>query len=354
LIDSLFTTELVSWYNENKRNLPWRETSDPYNIWLSEVILQQTRVAQGLPYYQKFIELFPSVHILANAEEKEVLRAWQGLGYYSRARNLHRCAKIISEKMNGIFPDNYSGLLKLPGIGDYTAAAIASIAYGEKVAVVDGNVFRVMARYYGIESDIASGKGKIIFQKKANELVLSTQPDVYNQAIMEFGALQCIPKNPGCDICPLNIECIARKEKLQDQLPIKSKKVKVKKRYFHYFVFKMKDELLLGERQDSDIWKGLYDFYLYETLELKEQDHLINETILKDLKENIITIEESRNYKHILTHQHIYAKFFIIELNTNTIIKRPDQRKMSFYDQTDILDLPKPVLISSFLNDYIF
>jgi A/G-specific adenine glycosylase len=354
LIDSLFIIELVSWYNRNKRDLPWRETSDPYKIWLSEVILQQTRVVQGLPYYQKFIELFPSVHSLANAEEKDVLRAWQGLGYYSRARNLHGCAKIISEKMNGVFPNNYSDLLKLPGIGNYTAAAIASIAYGQKVAVVDGNVFRVMARYYGIDTDIASGKGKKIFQNKADELVLSTQPDIYNQAIMEFGALQCVPKNPVCDICPLNIECVARKEKLQDQLPVKSKKVKVKKRYFNYFVFRTKDGLLLGERLNNDIWKGLYDFYLHETLEPKEQDHLVDETILKDSINDIISIEESRNYKHILTHQHIYAKFFLIELNSTSILKRLIQRKMTFYNQTEIFDLPKPALISSFLNDYIF
>jgi len=218
-----FSARLVEWYLQNKRELPWRTTKDPYKIWLSEIILQQTRVAQGLPYYLKFIEKYPNVRALANADEQEVLRLWQGLGYYSRARNLHAAAKYVANELGGNFPDSYQKLKQLKGVGDYTAAAIASFAYQEKVAVVDGNVYRVLARLFGIEIDINSNEGKKTFSKLANELITQYQPDLHNQAMMEFGALHCTPANPNCMFCPFTTECEARLTQRQSVLPIKIK-----------------------------------------------------------------------------------------------------------------------------------
>src|SRR6185369_7763226 len=217
-----FSSMIIDWYHANHRNLPWRATIDPYKIWLSEVMLQQTRVAQGLPYYERFVCSFPTVFDLAMATEQNVLRLWQGLGYYSRARNLHRCAKEVVEKFNGHFPNSFNELSKLPGIGDYTAAAIASIAFRQPVAVVDGNVYRVLARVFGIEKDITSGEGKKHFFSFANELINKERPDLFNQAVMEFGALHCVPKKPKCGECIFSKSCEANQRNLQAVLPIKS------------------------------------------------------------------------------------------------------------------------------------
>ncbi|HYG19647.1 MAG TPA: A/G-specific adenine glycosylase, partial [Ohtaekwangia sp.] len=234
-----FPDKVVEWYDQNKRDLPWRQTRDPYKVWLSEVILQQTRVSQGLPYYLKFIEQYPDVHALAAASEQEVLRCWQGLGYYTRARNLHKCAKQVASAHRGIFPTSFAELKTLPGIGDYTAAAIASISFGEQVAVVDGNVFRVLARIFGIDKPINSPEGKNHFSTLANALISKhPQPDIYNQAVMEFGALHCVPKNPLCDSCPFKGICVAAMQELQHALPVKLKAKPVRKRYFNYFVIR--------------------------------------------------------------------------------------------------------------------
>ena len=233
----IFTNLLLQWYLQNKRDLPWRKTTDAYPIWLSEIMLQQTRVAQGMPYFLSFMERFPTVFDLAKADEEQVLKLWQGLGYYSRARNMHKTAQIIASECNGEFPNNYTDLLKLKGIGDYTAAAIASFAFNEVVPVVDGNVFRVLSRYFDIETDISSATAKKEFAALGRELMPKANPALFNQAIMEFGALQCVPKNPDCGICIFSSSCAALQKNKVNQLPIKTKKAKVRNRYFHYLVF---------------------------------------------------------------------------------------------------------------------
>ncbi|MEY2629135.1 MAG: Adenine glycosylase, partial [Bacteroidota bacterium] len=232
-----FSKSLIQWYLQNKRDLPWRNTIDPYFIWLSEIMLQQTRVAQGLPYFLRFTEAFPTVFDLAKADEEQVLKLWQGLGYYSRARNLHKTAQQVAFEYNGEFPKSYAELLKLKGIGEYTAAAIASFAYNESVPVVDGNVYRVLSRYFEVETDIASLGAKKEFTQLAAELLPAGEANLFNQAIMEFGALQCVPKNPNCTNCIFSDSCAALQKKKVDQLPVKSKKIKVKTRFFTYLVF---------------------------------------------------------------------------------------------------------------------
>ena len=349
-----FNDQILNWYSRNKRDLPWRQTENPYHIWLSEIILQQTRVNQGLPYYLKFVEEYPSVHDLANADEREVLRVWQGLGYYSRARNLHKCAKIISENHNGIFPNNFKELLNLPGIGNYTAAAIASIAFGEKVAVVDGNVYRVLSRIYGIENDISSGKEQKVFQEKASILISEKYPADFNQSMMEFGALQCVPKNPDCSICPFHDQCFANKNEMQAQLPVKIKKVKVRKRHFHYFVFEMNGRLALRERLGNDIWRGLYDFHLIENEKPSSWEELSSSDVIEMLKNDILSVDESVEYKHILTHQRIFATFHTIKLKDKTAMQKLDDFGLAFYTVDEVLDLPKPVLVSTYLNQSFF
>ena len=231
-----FSNSLIKWYLQNKRDLPWRNTIDPYFIWLSEIMLQQTRVAQGMPYFFAFTEAFPTVFDLAKASEQEVLKLWQGLGYYSRARNLHKTAQYVAFELDGKFPDNYKALLSLKGVGDYTAAAIASFSYNEVVPVVDGNVFRVLSRVFDIEADISQPASKKIFQELAMELMPKDHPAIFNQAIMEFGALQCVPKNPDCTICVMNDGCLALKMDKVNQLPVKLKKTKVTNRFFNYFI----------------------------------------------------------------------------------------------------------------------
>jgi A/G-specific adenine glycosylase len=318
-----FSSTIIDWYQANHRNLPWRKTIDPYKIWLSEVILQQTRVAQGLPYYERFISSFPSVFDLAKAPEQKVLRLWQGLGYYSRARNLHRCAKEVVEKFNGNFPNSFNELIKLPGVGDYTAAAIASIAFREPIAVVDGNVFRVLARVFGIENDIASGEGKKYFFSLANELIDKSRPDLFNQAVMEFGALHCLPKNPKCGECIFFKSCEANQRNLQTVLPVKSKKLKVKTRYFYYFILRNKNKVLMKQRTEKDIWRGLNDFYLIETKRNQKTETLLQKDTFLTRAE---LIKESRVYKHVLSHQKLMVRFITVQARltkkTETIIHK--------------------------------
>ncbi len=342
-----FSSAIIAWYLDNKRNLPWRNTKDPYKIWLSEVILQQTRVVQGLPYYTNFIHKFPTVKDLALTDEQEVLRTWQGLGYYSRARNLHKCAKIVHEEMDNQFPSSYQGLLKLPGVGRYTAAAIASFCYREKVAVVDGNVYRVLARVYGIEDDIASNNGQKKFHDLANILISSDQPDLYNQGIMEFGAMHCTPKAPKCEECLFMDTCQAFEKKLQSTLPIKTKKAKTRIRHFNYICIVRKKELLMKKRGPGDIWQGLYDFPLVETSSSIELENLFEEANWLD-KTAISEIDESIEYTHILSHQKIKAKFFTLHINKE--IEQNGQPDMDYFSLSEVLDLPKPVLISHYLN----
>ncbi len=313
-----FSKTLIQWYLQNKRDLPWRNDINPYTIWLSEIMLQQTRVAQGLPYFLRFTSAFPTVFDLANAEEEEVLKLWQGLGYYSRARNLHKTAKQIAFEFNGEFPKNYSELLHLKGIGDYTAAAIASFAYNENVPVVDGNVFRVLSRYFDVETDIASSGAKKEFIQLAAELLPKGQANIFNQAIMEFGALQCVPKNPDCGNCIFNDSCLALQKKKVAQLPVKSKKTKVTNRYFNYLVFSDEtNKTIICKRIQKGIWHNLYEFPLLET-EKAESDIAVlnlikNQSFVTNAVQEV-TLFNSIPIVHKLSHQHLTIKFWKVKV----------------------------------------
>lgn len=307
---------LIEWYEINKRSLPWRETNDSYRIWISEVILQQTRVAQGLNYYLSFIEKFPTVEALAASSENEVLKAWQGLGYYTRARNLHQAAKTVVTLYDSKLPETHKEILSLKGIGEYTAAAILSIAYNKGYAVVDGNVFRVLSRLFAIETPIDSSEGKKQFSNLAQELLDKDNPGMHNQAVMEFGALHCTPIQPLCDSCPLQHLCAAKQINMQSEFPIKSKKIKVRNRYFHYFHIEYNGFTYLNKRLGDDIWKNMYEFPLIESEESTElSDLLVSHSFKKLFGNSDITIRSStKQIKHVLTHQYIYANFYVIEV----------------------------------------
>ena len=314
-----FSNLLIKWYLQNKRDLPWRNTTNPYPIWLSEIMLQQTRVAQGMPYFLSFTTAFPTVFDLAKANEEQVLKLWQGLGYYSRARNLHQTAQYIATELNGKFPETYIDLLKLKGVGEYTAAAIASFAYNEIVPVVDGNVFRVLSRIFDIETDIAQASAKKEFAALAFELMPKDSPAIFNQAIMEFGALQCVPKSPNCSICVFNESCAALQKKKVDQLPIKSKKLKVRNRYFNYIVASDENEnTIIQKRTSKGIWHNLYEFPLLET-EKEENFDFVSEQIQNEYfkENNISSILETadKSIVHKLSHQHLHIKFWKVSLN---------------------------------------
>ena len=314
-----FTNSLTQWYLQNKRDLPWRKTVNPYKIWLSEIMLQQTRVAQGTPYFLSFTTAFPTVFDLAAANEEQVLKLWQGLGYYSRARNLHKTAQYVANELSGIFPDNYNDLLKLKGVGEYTAAAIASFSYNEAVPVVDGNVFRVLSRYFDVETDIAAASAKKEFAALAFELMPKGNPAIFNQAIMEFGALQCVPKSPNCGICVFNTSCAALQKKKVDQLPVKSKKLKVRNRFFNYLVVSDDNEnTIIQKRIAKGIWHNLYEFPLIETERVEDSDCISNLIQSDFFKGNeIVGISESNpeTIIHKLSHQHLHIKFWKVKVN---------------------------------------
>ena len=341
-----FSKTLTTWYLENKRDLPWRKTTNPYLIWLSEIMLQQTRVAQGLPYYMAFTEEFPTVLDLANASEEKILKLWQGLGYYSRARNLHATSKHIAENLNGIFPQDYKNLLKLKGVGEYTAAAIASFSYNEVVPVVDGNVFRVLSRYYNIETDIASAKAKKEFTLLAQEVISKDNPALFNQAIMEFGALQCVPKNPNCNICPLNTSCAALSLKKVNELPIKSKKAKAKKRFLNYlFILDDKNNTIINQRTAKGIWHNLYEFPLVET-EILETENTVLDLIQNKFDDIFeIILMETETIIHKLTHQHLYIKFW--KINRKTTLENG-------LDFESLNKFPFPIVIHNFIENNKF
>lgn len=334
---------LLAWFSANKRPLPWRETKNPYHIWLSEIILQQTRVAQGLPYYQRFTTQYPTVQQLADAPEQDVLKLWQGLGYYSRARNLHATAKIISEKFNGKFPDTYKEIISLKGVGDYTAAAILSIAYNQPYAVLDGNVYRVLSRLYLIETPINAREAKAIFQEKAQELLDKTQPGNFNEAMMEFGATICVPKNPLCHICPVQSYCDAFALGKVNELPKKLPSKKARDRYFHYLVIKKQKGIYLKERKAGDIWQGLYDFPLVE----KDTEEALDEADLQIL--HIYEVQKMLpvyKIKHQLTHQTLHITFYELEaelLEADYICVELEMLK----------NYPVPKPIEFFLKEYL-
>lgn len=306
------TETLLRWYVQHKRELPWRETKDAYLIWLSEIILQQTRVEQGMPYYLQFREAFPTVSELADAPEDTVMKLWQGLGYYSRARNLHAAAKQVVSEFNGQFPTDYAGLIQLKGVGPYTAAAIASIAFDEPKAVVDGNVIRVISRLFGIQEPVNESATQKRIAALAESLLDHRQPGEHNQAIMDFGALQCVPKSPNCQACPLLDDCEAHRLGLVGVLPKKTSKTKRRTRFLHFLVASDGEQLLLQKRGTDDIWAGLYQFPMKETeqdLELSTKDvgdHLGNKVQTIDR----VTIAK----KHVLSHQDLFARFYHVRV----------------------------------------
>jgi len=341
-----FSNTLIDWYLQNKRDLPWRKTTNPYPIWLSEIMLQQTRVAQGMPYFLSFTTAFPTVFDLANANEEQVLKLWQGLGYYSRARNLHKTAQILANEMGGIFPDNYKDLLNLKGIGEYTAAAIASFSYNECVPVVDGNVFRVLSRYFDVKTDIAQASAKKEFAALALELMPKDNPALFNQAIMEFGALQCVPKSPNCDICVFNDSCVALQKGIVDQLPLKSKKVKVRNRYFNYIIgIDENEDTIIQKRTAKGIWHNLYEFPLIETEKVEDFESIAPQIqdCFPDGNEVLSVMEyNSESIIHKLSHQHLHIKFWRAAVK-GTLKKGIDLETLKTF--------PFPIVIYNFIEE---
>ena len=345
-----FSRKLIDWYRENGRDLPWRRTKNPYLIWISEIILQQTRVAQGYDYYQRFVTRFPDVFALAAADEDEVMKYWQGLGYYSRARNLHAAARRMAEA--GGFPVTYAGVRALKGVGEYTAAAICSFAYGMPYAVVDGNVYRVLSRWLGIDTPIDSAEGKKLFVRVADELLDRERPGLYNQAIMDFGALQCTPVAPDCLFCPLSDSCVARLKGIASSLPVKQHKTKVTNRYFNYIYVRMGACTFIHKRTADDIWKNLFELPLIEADKaLSEEEFLSSASFRLLLAEGERPEVRSvlRNVKHVLSHRVIYANFYEVVLPENS-------RSFSDYQCIRVEDLeqyPVSRLVHAFLEKYI-
>ena len=341
---------LLNWFAENRRNLPWRDHPTPYQVWISEVILQQTRVSQGYDYYLRFVEKWPTVADLAAATEKEVLKMWQGLGYYSRARNLHQCAQQVVEQYDGEFPVDYNKLLKLKGIGAYTAAAIASIAFNLPHAVVDGNVYRVLSRLFDIDTPININDGQTLFAKIADEQLNRERPGLHNQALMEFGALHCTPQNPNCLLCPLQAQCLAFERQTVMQRPVKLQKLTVKTRYLNYLVIRVNDSIYLRKRSDKGIWRNLYDFPCIES----DQPMTVEEVIsskeflqLIDGKPFTVT-KTSPVFTHKLTHRTLLAQF--IEIKVSQELLRIETKGLLLTPERDLGNYPIPRLIDLYLT----
>ena len=319
-----FTALLLKWNKEqNTRQMPWKGEKDPYKIWLSEIILQQTRAEQGLNYYNNFIKTFPDVHKLANASDKKIFKLWEGLGYYTRCRNLIVTARYLSKELNGKFPDTYEEIKALKGIGPYTAAAIGSFAFNLPHAVVDGNVFRVLARIFGIHKKVDSTEGKQFFTALANELQDKKQPGLYNQAIMDFGAVVCQPATPFCTKCIFKNSCIAFLNNKVNELPVKKKKNSIKKRWFYYLVMEHKNEIVIRQRMEKDIWQQLYEFPIIEATKELEQKHILHQAEKKGWleKKNYQVITISLLFKQQLSHQLIVGQFIKINLNQKPKLK---------------------------------
>lgn len=312
-----FTKNLMQWHAvDNDRTMPWKEEKDPYKIWLSEILLQQTRTEQGLPYYLRFTEAYPTIKDMAAAKDEEVFRIWQGLGYYNRCRNMLATARYISNDLNGIFPQQYGDILALKGIGPYTAAAIASFAYNLPYAVVDGNVYRVLSRYFGIDTPIDSTDGKKQFSELAGQLLDKKNSAAYNQAIMDLGATVCKPAAPACDTCPLCDKCFAYKHTLIADLPVKSKKVKVKKRFFHYLLIVCNDAVWIRKRSNKDIWQNLYEPLLIEDTKVLTLEEFSKTDGIKSLDIPANNISEEGSFSQRLTHRIIESQFYIASVNT--------------------------------------
>ena len=341
---------LINWFAENRRDLPWRHSPSPYQVWLSEIILQQTRVNQGWDYYLRFVERWPTVADLAKASEEEVLKMWQGLGYYSRARNLHHCAQQVVNEYGGQFPADFEKLKQLKGIGDYTAAAIASIAFNLPHAVVDGNVYRVLSRLYDIDTPININEGQTLFAQLADELLNREQPGLHNQAMMEFGALHCTPKNPNCLLCPLQAQCLAFAHQTVMQRPVKLPKVKVTTRYFNYLVIRINGSVYLHKRSGNDIWKNLYDFPCIESeTPMTVEEVVASEKFIQLIEEKPFSINKvSPVYTHKLTHRTLLAQFIEIKLEQKLL--QIETKDLFLAPESELGSFPIPRLIDLYLN----
>ncbi len=339
--------KLIAWYELNQRDLPWRRTKDAYRIWLSEIIMQQTQVIQGLSYYNKFTARYPDVLALAHAPGDEVMRLWQGLGYYSRARNLHTAAKHVASHHAGKFPSDYKDIRFLKGVGDYTAAAIASFAYDLPYAVVDGNVYRVLSRLFGIATPINSPAGKKEFQALADELLDKKRPALHNSAMMEFGALHCRPQNPLCDTCVVRELCYAHSHQQVQDFPVKEKKLKIRERYLAYIVLKHHNKVYIRKRTAKDIWQNLYEFYPLESEARQGEEQVLNHPWLRTLGTSFSLELVSKEYKHVLTHRVIYATFYVLNLE-----KLPVHHDMMPVTAEELDSFGLPRLIHKFLQDY--
>ncbi len=311
-----FKRLLKEWYVQNARVLPWRETTDPYLIWVSEVILQQTKVVQGMAYYYRFTEVFPTVKHLARANEDEVLKLWQGLGYYSRARNMLASAKHIVNELNGQFPQTYNDLLKLKGVGEYSAGAIASFAFKQPVPAIDGNVYRIIARIFGVFDSPFTSSGKAVFRSMVEELMDFSAPDEFNQALLDFGALQCIPRNPNCNGCPFAAYCYAYINNVISVLPVKAKKGKVRNRFFSYLLIRDGYFTYIAKRNANDIWRSLYEFPLIESdMQLSVEELQKTNEWLSLFGDDVPTVlYVSSPVKHLLSHQVIWAQFIVVRI----------------------------------------
>lgn len=344
-----FSKNLINWYAQNKRDLPWRQTTDPYKIWLSEIILQQTRVDQGMSYYHKFVDHYPTVIDLANASEDSILRDWQGLGYYSRARNLHSSAKVIRDTYKGRFPESYEDILKLKGIGAYTAAAISSFSYGLPKPVVDGNVMRVLSRVFGVTDPIDSKEGLSKINEIASELIEIKDPATYNQAIMEFGAIQCTPKKPNCVSCPFKAECYALKNNLIETLPIKKGKTKVSQVFLSYAILELENSIYFKKRDDSSIWKGLYDFPLIQSTEKIADEAVIDQLFsILELPIGSVFEKKSSEITHLLSHRRLSVCFYHISLK-NKWYTAPKGVFLMNFEECSKKGLPR--VIEKYLKD---
>lgn len=342
---TFFTSTLLAWYRQHQRPLPWKGINDPYLIWLSEIILQQTRVAQGLPYFERFRDAFPTVTALADAPQDDIMKLWEGLGYYSRAANLHTAAKYIAYELKGVFPSTYETILQLKGVGPYTAAAIASFAFGLPQAVVDGNVYRVLSRYFGIDKPIDTGEGKKYFALLAQELLAKKVPADYNQAIMDFGATHCTPKNTKCSSCSFQKNCVAFAEKKVDKYPVKSKKLQRKTRFFTYFIIHQNEKLWIQKRTAEDIWKNLYQFPMIESEKVLEKEKI--RTHLAQLQLSSTTTYISSPLRQVLTHQTIITTFVEVETDGKFDINNPAYIKIS---RQELRKYAFPKIINEYLN----
>lgn len=348
--ENAISFRLLEWYRKHKRDLPWRSTTDPYLVWVSEIMLQQTRVDQCIPYYYSFMDAFPDIQALASASVTEVLKAWQGLGYYTRARNMHETARYITGPLGGQFPGNYEGLLNLKGIGRYTAAAIASIAFNEPVPVLDANVYRVLSRLKGISHPVNNHSAYSHYRDEAAAIINKECPGEHNQAIMELGALICISSRPDCIACPLAGSCVANASGLTGQLPVRVKNASVRNRYFHYFIITSERYIYLNHRNQADIWKGLYDFPMEETTVAVDPEKIIQGGLLGKLFGDcpVEVLRISQPVKHRLTHQLITARFYHIRTGKNALLPgdglvRTDKKSLTRY--------PMPRLIEKYLAE---